>query len=446
MSPHSQHACLPLANMASDIPNDPTPPDQAIYVPSISPSYSTDVAKACRAGTWHRNLSFGVTPQELSFLGTDTPKPFTLSHVLYSAGQALNVKSPCMVQDRKRGYSKVIGDSGGFQIAMQRKHIDPKRDRLRILEWLEHTADIAMTLDIPTGPIIKSVGYAYKTEEDCLDETMDHLRFFAKHRKSNGLDLLNVIQGNTPESALRWYERVKIYDFEGFAIAGPQNNNMHYICSLLLKMLEDKQLDKKRWIHVLGTARLDTAVMLTAIQRALNELQLNIRISYDTSSPSLVMARNEAYTFPNFRRDNMTYRSVKAPSGFRYHDCELRWPWPSTIGDRLRMKDLCVDAGTGHRNTTQRDGLGNHLLTLHNLQVLCSSVATANRILDGEYHMEEPSIGRSEAKAIKAIREIFKSGSHDVLDRHASTFEDLRGSESVGVDDFTSEELRDFGT
>ncbi len=38
----------------------------------LSPSYSTDVAEACLTGKWHRDLSFGVTPQELSFLGTDT--------------------------------------------------------------------------------------------------------------------------------------------------------------------------------------------------------------------------------------------------------------------------------------------------------------------------------------------------------------------------------------
>jgi len=444
MNSRSQHDCLPPTGMASSIPKDPTPADQAIYVPSISPSYSTDVAKACRAGKWHRELSFGVTPQELSFLGTDTEKPFTLSHVLYSAGQALDVKSPCMILDRNRASSKVIGDSGGYQIATQRKHLNPERDRQRILEWLEETADIAMTLDIPTGPIVNGVGYPYKTETDCLEETIKHLRFFAEKRRENDLILLNVLQGNTYASALHWYDSVKAFKFEGFAIAGPLNKDMYYICRLLLKMLEDKQLEKKKWIHVLGTARLDTAVLLTAIQRALNEIGLNIRISYDTSSPSLAMARNDAYTFPDFGPNNMTYRTVKAPSGYEYHDCELRWPWPSTIGDRLRMKDMCVDYGTGHRNTTQRDGLGNHLLTLHNLQAICFAIATANRIIDGEYHMDEPSIGRNEAKAAKAIRAILKSGSLQTLYKHSSTFAALKGSKNAGVDDFTSEELRDF--
>jgi hypothetical protein len=63
---------------ASDIPNDPTPADQAIYMPAITPGYSLDVARAIQAGVWHRQLSDGVTPQEMNFLGTDTQKEFTL--------------------------------------------------------------------------------------------------------------------------------------------------------------------------------------------------------------------------------------------------------------------------------------------------------------------------------------------------------------------------------
>ena len=101
---------------ASGIPNDPTPADQAIYVPSVSPNYSMDVAAAIQKGGWKRPLSDGITPGEMSFLGTDTKKDFTLSHALYSAGQALDKHGPCMIRDRKRGFSRVIGDSAGFQI------------------------------------------------------------------------------------------------------------------------------------------------------------------------------------------------------------------------------------------------------------------------------------------------------------------------------------------
>lgn len=426
----------------SGIPDDPTPADQAIYVPSVSPSYSMDVAAAIQEGGWKRPLNDGITPEEMSFLGTDTRKDFTLSHALYSAGQALDKHGPCMIRDRKRGFSRVIGDSAGFQIGQGTADIDGYRDRGRILQWLESTADIAMTLDIPPGPVGRSQNYRYTHVDRCLAETLDHLRFFRDNRRNTDLKLLNVLQANDFNHGLHWYDQVKRFEFEGYAIAGLCRNDMWYVCNLLIRMLDEGRLQKAEWLHVLGTARLDTAVMLTAIQRALAAQGLKVRISYDTASPSLMMARNRAYTFPQFGAKRMTYTAVPAPKGACYYDSKALWPWPSPIGNRMLMGDLCVEEDTGHRNDSQRDALGNHLLTLHNLQSICFAVNTANRVMDTELVSGRHSVGEIEGKAVIAIHEIFKAGTVSAIHRHHGTFKELRGTKGDGLEHFSEEELR----
>ena len=429
----------------SGIPDDPTPADQAIYVPSVSPNYSMDVAAAIEKGGWKRPLSAGITPREMSFLGTDTKKEFTLSHALYSAGQALDKHGPCMIRDRKPGFSRVIGDSGGFQIANQKEgeeRINGYRDRERILRWLENVADIAMTLDIPPGPVGRSQNFRYTHVDHCLTETLDHLTFFRDNRRNTDLKLLNVLQGNDLTHGLHWYDQVKRFQFEGYAIAGLCRNDMWYVCNLLIRMLDEGKLQTAEWLHVLGTARLDTAVMLTAIQRALAAQGLKVRISYDTASPSLMMARNRAYTFPQFGAKRMVYTAVPAPKGARYYDSKALWPWPSPIGNRMLMGDLCVEETTGHRNDSQRDALGNHLLTLHNLQSVCFAVNTANRVMDTELISGQHSVGEIEGKAVVAIQEIFKAGTVDAIHRHRDTFMELRGTAGDGLEDFSEEELR----
>jgi hypothetical protein len=74
-----------------------------------------------------------------------------------------------------------------------------------------------MTLDVPTGPLLRK-GYKFKSHADCLKTTMDHLDFFHKKRRPCKVKFLNVLQGNSPAEADDWYDNVKTYPFEGWAI------------------------------------------------------------------------------------------------------------------------------------------------------------------------------------------------------------------------------------
>ena len=404
---------------ANHIANDPTPKDQAIYVPSVTPGYAIDVF----AQNWKRDLPRNVEPRDLHFLDPAN-NLFHISHVMSSAGQALNQVRPCIVTQRDRTKTLLICDSGGYQIANGRLRISGDGDRLRILRWMELHSEVAMTLDVPTGPA-GMPGYAYRTSQDCLTATLEHLDFFQKERNPGKIKLLNVLQGNTLAESDAWYNAVKHYDFEGWAFAGMLRHNIYGFCRRILVMAEENLIQDKHWIHVLGTCELDTAILLTALQRAINRsLNPKLRISFDTSSPFRMLAFSRAYTVPTFDTKTMTMPAREVPDGHTFVGSDIRWPWPSPLGDLMILGDLCVKkAPTLNSN---RDTQSNHYLAHHNLSALCGGIALANRVFDGESLDHNHTIAKLVGEAVELIDRVFSNCSMATLDRYQRTFAKLR--------------------
>ena len=59
------------------IVGDPTPMDQAVYIPSISPGYAKDVYEQ----NWTRSMPEGVGKGDLNFLDPDN-KLFRITHFM----------------------------------------------------------------------------------------------------------------------------------------------------------------------------------------------------------------------------------------------------------------------------------------------------------------------------------------------------------------------------
>jgi hypothetical protein len=412
---------MPYPRVANHIENDPTPKDQAIYIPSVSPGF----AMAVHDQNWTRPLPSGVEPKDLNFLDPAN-RLLRLSHAMTSAGQALSQTRPCIITTRDRKNTLIVGDSGGYQIASGRLAISGDSDRLRILRWLEETADVAMTLDVPTGPVVQHPHlYRYKSTADCLNETVDHLAFFEAHRRNRETRFLNVLQGNTPTEADAWYNAVKRYAFEGWAFAGLLRNNFHQLCRRILIMAHEGQLTGKSWLHVLGTCELDTAVLLTALQRAINKhINSSVRISYDTSSPFRMLAYNSVYTLPSFTAREMTMSTKSVPNDADFIGSQVRWPWPSPIGDRLVMGDFCVPGQVHTRY--YRDQLSETYAAHHNLGALCWGIATANRVFDAESVNHDHTVALPVGAAAEAISKVIASGSMQTLESFSGTFAALR--------------------
>ena len=343
-----------------------------------------------------------------------------------SAGQALNQSRDCIITTRDKNATLVIGDSGGYQIASGRLHINGDQDRHRILRWLEANADVAMTLDVPTGPVGKP-GYRYSTPKECLTATLEHLEFFKAHRNTaSDTVFLNVLQGNKTPDSDHWYEAVKHYPFEGWAFAGPLRHNFYNLCRRILIMADDNLIQNRAWIHILGTSEFATATCLTALQRSINRhLNPNLRISYDTSTPFRMISWRLVYALPKLDAKSMTMTSAPSPDDRAFLGSTLRWPWPSPLGDRMVLGDICVAKPDAYVSTWQ-DQQTQAYLTHHNLAALCSGVALANRIFDQESVLHDHTVARSVGAVVEAIERVIASGSLATLEGLRSTFSKLR--------------------
>ena len=418
----------PYPQVPPYLERDPTPRDQAIYVPSVGPGF----AKHVYEGKWARPLPNGLTPRDLNFLDPNT-QLLRLSHVMSSAGQALNQNKPCIITQRNRAHTFMIGDSGGYQIASGLLKINGNQDRLRILRWLEKHSDVAMTLDVPTGPLLKP-GYSFTSFKDCLTTPLDHLDFFQKNREEGKIKFLNVLQGNNTQQAKTWYQAVKNYPFEGWAFAGVMRHNFYYLCQRIIEMADENKLQDKAWIHVLGTNEIETAVLLTALQRAINQyINPNLRISFDTSSPFRLLAWNTFYTMPRFDKNRMVMGTARIPDDLAYIGSTLRWPWPSELGNRLTLGDVCVSNDVYSRNSI--DVQSHYYINHHNLGALCYGIALANRVFDSESLIHQHSIATTAGAGVEAINEVIKQGRLSALDRYKTTFSNLRHGALPASDD-----------
>ena len=420
-------ASTPFPSVSNHIKNDPTPKDQAVYVPSISPGYAIDIYNQ----DWKRPLAAGLAPNGLNFLDPANRNFFHISHVMSSAGQVLLSKrykqSDCIITKRDRDSTVLICDSGGYQIASGRLHLNDDNDRLEILRWQEKHANIAIGLDAPTGPI-GDPAYKYKTFEKCLEETLYNLRFYDKWRSRDDVLFLNVLQGNTSQQCETWYQAVKHFKWEGWAIAGPRRHNINQFLHRILTMYEDGNIQDKKWLHVLGTCELETAVLLTRIQRSINEhMNKDLRVSYDTSSPSRIMAVNQIYTLPSFEGGKMTMPTLSIPDGFEFMrepGASKFWPWPSPLGNVMTMGDVCADRDMN--KSTRRDKLSNYYMTHHNLGALCWGIALSNRVLDAHTISGQRSFAPKIVEAVERIDEVLESNNPAVLRKHAAFFDQLR--------------------
>ena len=408
------------------IPNDPTPADQAIYVLSLSPTFATNIYK----GKWGRTLSSEMTDQDLNFLNPANTT-FYAPHVMSSAGQALRIKNKGIVTERDVEKTCLICDSGGHQVAKQTGGINDMRDREAILAWIEERADLSMTLDIPTGPVGDPEDpYQFPTQKACLERTLDHLKFFQRYHTPGAVTWLNVIQGNTAGVGYDWYNAVKHFDFaEGWAIAGPKRKDLAYILTLLLRMLGDGKLQKKKWIHVLGTQELWMVVALTAVQRALNANGCNLRISFDTSSSCSMTGRNQVYTLPQFTKYQLTLGAESAPDTNALFGSNLRWPWPSAIGNKLTLGDINVPSKGG--SLYCRDDLSNTLMMLHNYAATREAIALVNRVMDAQKASGEYLIAPRLSDAIAVIDQVIAAGPKDglkLINHHRGLLNSLDGN------------------
>ena len=359
----------------------------AIFLPAISGFYATFIGK-------QRNEQYvdparfpqGLTDMEqLNWLNSSKAL-FPYKWSLYSGGHAnLDLGktdwSEDMVRNREPG-SFILGDSGGFQIAKGLWEGDwkansgcPKAQKKResVLNWLDNIADYAMILDIPTWVIHDkkaSAACGISTLPEAVAATKFNNEYFMANRRgknNGGARFLNVLQGDNHTSAEAWYQEMKDFcdpakypdtHFDGWAMGGQNMCDVHLVLKRLVALRYDNLLQQgvHDWMHFLGTSKLEWAVLLTVIQRAVRKyVNPNFTISFDCASPFLATANGQVYFENVFEHDaKWSYRMAPSADDKKYATDTRKWStgvvqdgiyprWQdSPVSDMLTMKDICI--------------------------------------------------------------------------------------------------------
>ena len=480
--------------------------DYAVFLPAISGFYATFVGK-------QRNEEYvdparfpqGITDMEqLNWLNSQKGL-FPYKWSLYSGGHAnldLNKQdwSEDMVRNRDPN-TLMLGDSGGFQIAKGLWEGDwkagsgcPKAQKKReqVLAWLDGIADYGMTLDIPTWVALdKEAGKkcGIGSHQEAVDATKYNNDYFMANRKgikNGGVKILNVLQGANHPDAEEWYQTMKHYcdpaqhpdtHFNGWAMGGQNMCDVDLILRRLVTLRHDNLLQEgvHDWMHFLGTSKLEWAVLLTVIQRAVRKyVNPKFTISFDCASPFLATANGQVYfenVFPN--NGKWSYRMAPSADNKKYAIDTRKWSdgvvadgiyprWEdSPLSNLLQMKDICiykpgvVKAGVtidetnfqepgsydvlpdvnknGKWGKTSWDSFSYALLMGHNVWMHLTAVQEANRRFDiGEHPAMMRSSGPGGEYFEHLVEQIFAEPDKDkalkIVDDYSTYWTEIIGT------------------
>jgi hypothetical protein len=328
---------------------------------------------ANRVPTWLRDLG------DLDFLDRANPY-FHTDRALFSFGPFIGGSVPRTMFAKGSGHT-ILGDSGGFQFIKRPHLFTGDGTRSWVLTTLEHETDEAMTLDIPTAAIGNDP--RWMDFDAALAVSLDSLRFFDKHRAGN-TRFLNVLQGRDRREAQRWYEAVKWFPAGGWAFGGDMRRDWSHVVAMLRRIASDGLLGKERnRVHVLGVGDLTGGVLLSAIQRGMQEWLSDdsFLITFDASSPSYLGGKRRAYGSPRFNGNSFTIEAWSPPTLRRARHGGAPWPFAQTaIGAQMTMDDLCLDKPGLAR--TAWDRLSEALIVHHNINSLLLALNSANAIME----------------------------------------------------------------
>jgi hypothetical protein len=410
-----------------------TQSDYAIFLPAISGFYATFIGKQRVNNDYVDPARMPQALQDMEQFNWLNSQQglFPYRWSLYSGGHAnldLAKEDPSENMIRKRDQNTfMLGDSGGFQIAKGLWEGDwkansgcPRAQKKRelVLKWLDGIADYGMILDIPTWVIHDkkaSKACGITTLQEAVDATKYNNNYFMQHRKGKnhgGARFLNVLQGDNHTSAEDWYQEMKEYcdpgkypdtHFDGWAMGGQNMCDIHLVLKRLVALKYDNLLQEgiHDWMHFLGTSKLEWALLLTDIQRAVRKyVNPNFTISFDCASPFLATANGQVYHAIDLPHEGKWSYKMKPSADDKKYSTDTRsfkdaveqdgifdHFEDSPISQHLQIRDVCIykpgDLNkNGKEGKTSWDSFSYALMMGHNVWMHIESVQRANRAYD----------------------------------------------------------------
>jgi len=297
-----------------------------------------------------------------------------------------------------------------------------QKKRGGILTWLDSISDYGMILDIPTWVIHDkkaSRACGITTLPEAVAATKYNNEYFMRHRRgknNGGARFLNVLQGDNHTSAEEWYQEMKHYcdptvypdtHFDGWAMGGQNMCDVDLVLRRIIALRYDNLLQQGRhdWMHFLGTSKLEWAVLLTVIQRAVRKhINPDFTISFDCASPFLATANGQVYHHIDLPQDDKWCYRMSPSADDKKYSTDTRSYRDATIQDgcwdhfdespisrMLQIKDVCVykpgDVNkNGKEGKTSWDSFSYALLMGHNVWTHIEAVQRANREFDAGEH------------------------------------------------------------
>ena len=289
-----------------------------------------------------------------------------------------------------------------------------QRKRELVLTWMDTLMDYGMVLDIPAWVERSPAGRkatGIESYQQAVNATRFNNEYFIKHRNGN-CKFLNVLQGETHEQADDWYQQVKdfcdtkVYGakaFNGWGMGGQNMCDIHLVLKRLIALRFDGLLEQGQhdWMHFLGTSKLEWAVLLTDIQRAVRKYHNpDFTISFDCASPFLATANGQIYINTETEdRTKWVYRMQASADDKKYatdsrlfkdavlQDGVFEKFETSPIIDQMQMKEICIYAPgdlnkNGKEGATSWDSFSYALMMGHNVWMHLNAVQEANRQYD----------------------------------------------------------------
>tara|TARA_Y100001973_G_C5188754_1_gene329530 strand:+ start:643 stop:1881 length:1239 start_codon:yes stop_codon:yes gene_type:complete len=340
----------------------------------------------------------------IRFYSQAFPEKFRHTDFLVSAGHLLKHDPECW---NTMGFDEnnfVMGDSGGYQIcsgAMKWKD----EMKTRVFDWLQKNATVGMNLDIP--PRLKLDGKFY----ECLDLSIKNFKYFADNQDGQ-TDYMNVIQGKNEYEFKTWYDKVKQYPFQGWAIGGSGYSYYKFLSGLMILLEGKEHLNPNtKYIHILGSSRVSYFLMLLQLQKSFEDMGLDIVVTTDSSSPDRAVVFGTYYTGYSLKRG--TWESIGFPNEKNHEEMvddfmSLDNPKFPYVTEFDKMLSDYVDF-TNIKQEVGTEGTYTYGMRLHNFEFFKDVIDRVETLVYGHNYLLEQSISKDIYKLMTFVDEMVKS-------------------------------------
>lgn len=252
--------------------------DNAIFFPAISIATHTTIMK----NDWkvqNKSPRFYLNDK------TADEQCFHHPYILTSAAhnyKDINFMKSIGINDLKKDINMVFGDSGGFQIAMGEIKDTPEIIN-KLYTWMEQNSTVAPIIDCP--PWKSEATDISKADLDAAVAKTKKNVDALKNRPKSDVFWLNVIHGREYDHRSYWYNQVKDFKLNGWALGSLRKNAFNLLmafCSLYdngeLGNVETCQL-----IHFFGISAARYIPFLIYLKHKMNKTGIKVNLSFDSS-------------------------------------------------------------------------------------------------------------------------------------------------------------------